>query len=110
MNFMKIVSVIYTSTNIFTDKIKDYVLAQIRMLCNNQAFEGCRVRIMPNVHWRKIGTIRVTSTVGKKVLLGVVGVNVDCGITIAMLKQKKVRTDYKTEKYQTVFYHSPVQI
>lgn len=86
---MKTVNGVYTSAKIFTDTIEDYALAQIQMLCDNPAFEGCQVRIMPDVHPGKVGTIGFTSTVGKRVLPSVVGVDIGCGITIARLKQKK---------------------
>ncbi|WP_343083988.1 RtcB family protein [Blautia producta] len=86
---MKTVNGVYTSAKIFTDTIEDYALAQIQMLCDNQAFEGCQVRIMPDVHPGKVGTIGFTSTVGKRVLPSVVGVDIGCGITIVRLKQKK---------------------
>ena len=54
---MKTVSGVYTSAKIFTDTIEDYALAQIQMLCDNEAFKECRVRVMPDVHPGKAGTI-----------------------------------------------------
>lgn len=86
---MKIVNGVYTSAKIFTEAIEDYALAQIQMLCDNEAFEGCTVRIMPDVHPGKAGTIGFTSTVGKMVLPNVVGIDVGCGVTLAKLKKKK---------------------
>ena len=83
------VDVLYTSAKIFTDQIEDYALAQIRMICGLEAFEGCRIRVMPDVHPGKVGTIGFTSTVGDKVLPNVVGIDIGCGITLARLKQKK---------------------
>ena len=59
---MKTVSGVYTSAKIFTDTIEDYALAQIQMLCDNEAFKECRVRVMPDVHPGKAGTIGFTST------------------------------------------------
>lgn len=86
---MKIVNGVYTSAKIFTDTIENYALEQIQMLCDNEVFEGCTVRIMPDVHPGKVGTIGFTSTVGKKILPNVVGIDIGCGITLAKLKQKK---------------------
>lgn len=86
---MKTVNGVYTSAKIFTDTIEDYALAQIQMLCDNEAFAGCTVRIMPDVHPGKVGTIGFTSTVGKRVLPNVVGIDVGCGVTLGKLKQKK---------------------
>ena len=86
---MKTVSGVYTSAKIFTDTIEDYALAQIQMLCDNEAFKECRVRVMPDVHPGKAGTIGFTSTIAKRVLPSVVGIDMGCGITIARLKQKR---------------------
>lgn len=87
---MKTVNGVYTSANIFTDKIEDYAISQIQMLCNNEALQGCRIRIMPDVHPGKVGTIGFTSTIGEKILPNLIGIDIGCGITIAKLKQKKV--------------------
>lgn len=86
---MKIVNGVYTSAKIFTDTIEDYALAQIQMLCDNEAFRDCAVRIMPDVHPGKVGTVGFTAAIGKRVLPNVVGIDVGCGVTLAKLKQKK---------------------
>ena len=87
---MKTVNGICTSAKIFTDSIEDYALAQIRMLCDDEAFRGSKIRIMPDVHPGKVGTIGFTATVGKRILPNVVGIDIGCGVTIAKLKQKKM--------------------
>lgn len=86
---MKTVSGVYTSAKIFTNTIEEYALAQIQMLCDNEAFKDCTIRIMPDVHPGKVGTVGFTSTIGKRVLPNVVGIDVGCGVTLAKLKQKK---------------------
>ena len=86
---MKIVNGVYTSAKIFTDSIEDYALAQIQMLCDNEAIKDCTIRIMPDVHPGKVGTIGFTSTVGKRILPNVVGIDAGCGVTLAKLRQKK---------------------
>ena len=86
---MKIVNGVYTSAKIFTDTIEAYAVAQIQMLCDQEAFAGCTIRVMPDVHPGKVGTIGFTSTVGRKVLPNVVGIDVGCGVTLAKLKGKK---------------------
>ena len=88
--YMKIVNGVYTSANIFTDIVEDYAISQIQILCNNEALQGCRVRIMPDVHPGKVGTIGFTSTIGEKILPNLIGIDIGCGITLAKLKQKKV--------------------
>ena len=92
--------IIYASAVIFrdTDTIEDYALAQIKMLCDNAAFRASKIRVMPDVHPGKVGTIGFTATVGERVLPNVIGIDIGCGITIAKLKQK--RTEY--QKLDTV--------
>ena len=86
---MKTVNGVCTSAKIFTDTIEDYAMAQIKMLCDNEAFEGSRIRIMPDVHPGKVGTIGFTATIGNTILPNVAGIDIGCGITLAKLKQKK---------------------
>lgn len=86
---MKTIYGVYTSAKIFTDHIEDYALAQIQMLCDNEAFSGSQVRIMPDVHPGKVGTIGFTATIKDKILPNVVGIDIGCGILLASIKQKK---------------------
>lgn len=87
---MKTVDGIYTSAKIFTDTIEDYALSQIRMLCDNPAFAGSRIRIMPDVYPGKAGTIGFTATLGERLLPEVVGADMGCGVTLSALKPQKV--------------------
>lgn len=112
---MKIVNGVYTSAKIFTDDVEDYAMAQIQMQCDNAAFADCKIRIMPDVHPGKVGTIGFTARIPyagefasedaqtaaarikavkvkgeTRILPNVVGVDVGCGVTLAKLKQKKV--------------------
>lgn len=80
----------YTSAIIHTDEIEDYAIAQIRQLCDQPAFEGSRIRIMPDVHPGKVGPIGFTATVTDKILPAVVGIDIGCGIIIARIRQKNV--------------------
>lgn len=86
---MEVVNGVYTSAKIFTDNVETYALAQIQLLCDQKAFQDCKVRVMPDVHPGKVGTIGFTSTIGKMMIPNVVGIDIGCGITIAKLKQKK---------------------
>lgn len=80
----------YATARIFAEQIEEYAKAQIQMLCDNEAFQGCKIRIMPDVHPGKVGTIGFTSTVGKKILPSVVGIDIGCGLSMIQLKQKKI--------------------
>lgn len=87
---MKTVTGIYATALIFSDRAEDYALAQIRQLCDNEAFQNCKIRVMPDVHPGKVGTVGFTSTVGSRILPNIVGIDIGCGITMAKLKQKRV--------------------
>lgn len=90
---MKTVNGVYTSAKIFNTNtseygIDNYALAQLQALCDNEAFENCRIRVMPDVHPGKVGTIGFTSTLGKRVLPNVIGIDIGCGMTLAKVKGK----------------------
>ena len=97
---MKIVEGAYASAKIFTDNVEDYALAQIQMLCDNAAFKESKIRIMPDVHPGKVGTIGFTARIAchgegmtkrsVRILPNVVGVDIGCGVTLATIKQRKV--------------------
>lgn len=87
---MKIVNGVYTSAKIFTDNIEDYALAQLQILCDNEALKNCKVCVMPDVHPGKVGTIGFTSTIEERILPNLIGIDIGCGITLVKLKQKKV--------------------
>ncbi len=87
---MKTVDGIYTSAKIFTDNIEDYALAQIRQLCDQRAFQGSKIRIMPDVHPGKVGTIGFTATFRKMLMPLVLGIDIGCGISLVKLREKRV--------------------
>lgn len=90
---MKTVNGGYTSAKIFNTNtteysIDEYALAQLKSLCDNEAFEGCTIRVMPDVHPGKVGTIGFTSTLGKRILPNIIGIDIGCGMTLAKVKGK----------------------
>lgn len=83
----------YTNALVYTVKseeyaIEDYARAQLQMICNHPSAEGSKIRVMPDVHPGKVGTVGLTMTVGKSILPSLVGVDIGCGMTIAKLKTK----------------------
>ena len=81
-------SAIIFHTNATEHSVDDYAIAQIQMLCDNEAFENCKIRIMPDVHPGKVGTIGFTSTLGERILPNVIGIDIGCGMTLAKVKGK----------------------
>ena len=72
-----------------TTNIDPYARSQITMLCNTEALTGERIRIMPDVHPGKVGTIGFTTTIGKKLMPLLIGIDVGCGITVAHITKGK---------------------
>lgn len=92
---MKTINGIYTSAKIFTtnnltNNIDDYAIAQLQMLCDNKVSKNCKIRVMPDVHPGKVGTIGLTMTVGNRIMPNLTGIDIGCGMTLAQIKQKKV--------------------
>ena len=75
----------YNTAKIFTDNIEPEAVAQIISLCNQRAFEGSKIRIMPDVHAGKGCTIGTTMTIVDKVIPNLVGVDIGCGMHVADL-------------------------
>lgn len=87
---MKTVNGIFASAKVFADGPDAYALAQIQMICDHPASRGSKIRVMPDVHPGKVGTIGLTMTVGGSILPNLVGIDIGCGITLVRIKQKKV--------------------
>ncbi len=90
---MKTINGVYTSAKIFNANtteysIDDYAIAQLQALCDNKSFEGCNIRVMPDVHPGKVGTIGFTSTLGNQVLPNIIGIDMGCGMTLSKIKGK----------------------
>ena len=64
----------------FTNVIEEDAIAQIREMCDQDFAEGCKVRIMPDVHVGIGCTIGTTMTVKDKVVPNLVGVDIGCGM------------------------------
>ena len=88
----------YTSAKIFTDNIEPYAVAQIQQLIDNPVLAGSRVRIMPDAHPGKLGPIGFTATVSDKIMPGIVGFDIGCGVTLAKIKAR----DLEFQKLDTV--------
>ncbi len=85
----------YTSAQIFTTNNKEtavdqYAISQLQMICDQESSKGCRIRVMPDVHPGKVGTIGLTMTIGEKVIPNLIGIDIGCGMTLAQIKGKKI--------------------
>lgn len=90
---MKTINGVYTSATIFNTNtteysIDDYATTQLQNLCDNKSFAGSTIRIMPDVHPGKVGTIGFTATLGSQILPNIIGIDIGCGMTLAKIKGK----------------------
>ena len=82
-------AVVYTTNN-EEYAIDEYARKQIQIICNHPSSAGSKIRVMPDVHPGKVGTIGLTMTVGDSLLPSLVGVDIGCGMTIAKIKAKNI--------------------
>lgn len=68
--------------------IDEGAIDQIQRMCDYNLTEGCKVRIMPDVHQGKGCTIGTTMTVKDKVCPNIVGVDIGCGMYTVKLADK----------------------
>ena len=83
---------------IFTDNIEQEAVNQINLLLEQQPFENCKVRIMPDVHAGKGCVIGFTADLGDKVIPNIVGVDIGCG----MLCVELGKIDLDLEKLDSI--------
>ena len=91
---METINGAYTSAQIFTTNnnttaIDQYAISQLQMICDQESSKGCRIRVMPDVHPGKVGTIGLTMTIGEKIIPNLIGIDIGCGMTLAQIKGKK---------------------
>ena len=92
---MEIIKGAYTSAHIYTANNKEtaldqYAYSQIKMICDQESSKNCRIRVMPDVHPGKVGTIGLTMTVGDQIIPNLIGIDIGCGMTLAQIKARKI--------------------
>ncbi len=80
----------YASATVYAKTVEEYALAQIQMICDSQAALGSKIRVMPDVHPGKVGPIGLTMTLSEKVMPGLVGIDIGCGISYIQIKRTKI--------------------
>ena len=74
----------------YTSALEESARAQIQAVCDQPAFAGCRIRIMPDVHAGMGCTIGTTMTIRDKIVPGMVGVDIGCGMETVRLKAREL--------------------
>ena len=73
---------LYNTAKCFCTTLEDSAAKQIKSVCDQEAFKDSQIRIMPDVHAGMGCTIGTTMTITDKVVPGMVGVDIGCGMEI----------------------------
>ena len=91
---MEIITGKYTEAKVYrSGELESYARAQLQMLCDNECLAGSRIRVMPDVHPGKVGTIGLTMTVGERLMPFLTGIDIGCGVTMACICKGKREWD-----------------
>ena len=83
----------YNKAKCFTNNLETTARDQIQAVCDQEAFANSKIRIMPDVHAGKGCTIGTTMTIIDKVVPGMVGVDIGCGMETVRIAEKEVDFD-----------------
>lgn len=87
---MEIIKGKFAEAKVFSEDLEQYARAQLQMICDNEVAEGSTIRVMPDVHPGKVGTIGLTMTVENKIMPNLLGIDIGCGMTCVELKEKRM--------------------
>ncbi|MDR3011974.1 MAG: RtcB family protein [Chitinispirillales bacterium] len=77
----------------YTHQLEPTAKEQIKNVCDRPEFADCKIRIMPDVHAGMGCTIGTTMTIKNKIVPGMVGVDIGCGMETVKLAEREI--DYK---------------
>jgi RNA-splicing ligase RtcB len=77
----------------YTGELEAAAMEQIKTVCDREEFADCKIRIMPDVHAGKGCTIGTTMTITDKIVPGMVGVDIGCGMETVGLEEREI--DYE---------------
>lgn len=84
---------LYNTAVCYTPQLEQAAEQQIHAVCDRPEFSGCKIRIMPDVHAGKGCTIGTTMTIRDKVVPGMVGVDIGCGMETVALAEHQIDFD-----------------
>ncbi|PHA62899.1 RtcB family protein [Bacillus wiedmannii] len=79
----------YNSATVFTNNIEETAAGQIIDLCNQEFAKDSKIRIMPDTHAGAGCTIGTTMTIQDKIVPNLVGVDIGCGMDVAIININK---------------------
>ena len=81
---------LYNTAVCYTPELEEAAHKQIQAVCDQEEFAGCKIRIMPDVHAGKGCTIGTTMTIQDKIVPGMVGVDIGCGMETVELRDREI--------------------
>lgn len=90
---MVLVQGAYNTAVCYTPELEEAARQQIQAVCDRPEFAGCKIRIMPDVHAGKGCTIGTTMTIQDKIVPGMVGVDIGCGMETVALAEREIDFD-----------------
>ena len=84
---------LYNTAVCYTPALEDLAAKQIKAVCDQAEFAGCKIRVMPDVHAGKGCTIGTTMTIRDKIVPGMVGVDIGCGMETVELAEHEIDFD-----------------
>lgn len=84
----------YATAKVFADLVNSKALNQVREICNIPFMEGCKVRMMPDIHPGEGCVIGTTFEINnEKVIPGMVGYDIGCGMLLIKLGKTAIDLD-----------------
>jgi len=74
----------------YTNALEPIAEAQIKTICDRTEFSDSKIRIMPDVHAGKGCTIGTTMTITDKIVPGMVGVDIGCGMETVKIAEREI--------------------
>ncbi len=90
----------YNAAICYCDELEKSAEGQIKVLCDQDFFGDSKIRVMPDVHAGMGCTIGTTMTIGDKVVPGMVGVDIGCGMETVKIAE----TNIDLEKLDRLIY------
>jgi tRNA-splicing ligase RtcB len=84
----------YNEAKVFTNNVEETAAGQIIDLCNQEFVKGSKIRIMPDTHAGAGCTIGTTMTIQDKIVANLVGVDIGCGMRVAVIDKKKEEINF----------------
>lgn len=80
----------YNTAVCYTGEMEDIAAVQIKAVCDQPAFADSKIRIMPDVHAGMGCTIGTTMSITDKIVPGMVGVDIGCGMETVRIEEKTI--------------------